>query len=311
MRSGGLRWSLTPARGGRNVVPPDGVSFDRRLHAPEDDVRRRGGVHDLVPIRPPPDLFEVALPHAAVELDAPLLDAVEHRRKAFCGNGLVHVEDHRQIRHQTLGGDLADGGDGVGSESARGALIGQGRTDEPVGDHGPTRGEGGPDPLPAELGPTGHVEQHLAAEIHLRTGRIEQHVPNPLADRGATGLADRDGDRADRPQPLREKGQLRALAAPIRSVEDEKAASEAVSVDGHGERLAQGVPVGRVSPRGGSGSRRLPGSSGPRNRAAFATGIPGGEPIPAQCPWARPLGVERVPTGSRAETASMDGPHPM
>jgi hypothetical protein len=171
-----------------------------------------------------------------MELRAALLDAIEKRREATRSGALVDIEDDGEIGPTVARRDLADGEDVRDGQSPRSPLIRERRAGEAIGQDEFAAIERGNDALLEELRATRHVEQHLAAHRHRVVRRIEQHATDVLADARAPGFADLGDDEAFGLAALRETAKLGALAAPVRSVEDDESATKAV-----GEPLPRGL----------------------------------------------------------------------
>ena len=152
----------------------------------------------------------------------------------FC----IDIKDDNEVRPVLAQRDTAHGED-VGDRQASGrALVSQRRGDEPVGDHEFASRDRRRDALGDELGPAGHEQKHLAADVHgvgLFVLGVEEDLADFLADVRPAGLADFADGQARAFSGFGEPPELRGFAAAIGTIENDKPAAQAV-----GEVLIQG-----------------------------------------------------------------------
>ena len=118
-------------------------------------------------------------------------------------------------------------------DAARISLVDDVGQQKPVRDHGLSGSEGRVDDFFHQLGPRGHVEQHLATR---RNGRcvvaFEQDLPHALPQGRAARVAAGDDFVPRRLQPLAEQPHLRGLAHAVDTVKGEKHGSVAAVHNG-------------------------------------------------------------------------------
>jgi hypothetical protein len=171
-------------------------------------------------------LLEVALSNTAVELRAALFDAIEKGRESARRGALVDIEDDRQVRPAVAGCNLTDSEDVRDGQSPGGALVGERRTREAIGENEFAAIERGNDALFEELGAARHVQQHLAAHCHRVIRGIEEDASDVFADARAARFADLGDDEPLGLTALGEAAKLRALPAPVGTVEDHETAAK-------------------------------------------------------------------------------------
>ena len=163
------------------------------------------------------------LADALVEAEVLGLDPVQLAAAAAQAGRRVEVEQHDQVGQQPAGGEPVDLLDRAPAQPAAGALVGQGRVQVAVAEHHRAPLQGGADHRFDELGPGGREQQRLGPRVELRL-RVEQHRPDPLPRRGATGLAGHDHLAAPALQDPAEQLQLGGLAGPLDPLEGDQAA---------------------------------------------------------------------------------------
>ena len=164
----------------------------------------------------------------AINSGAHQLALAQQRVHAQHRGVLVHVEDDHQVGPDLSERDLPDAEDVRDGNAACGALVGEGRGDEAVREHELPRVEGGLDFLAHQLSAAGHIEQHLAADVHVAEARVEQQLADALADDRAAGLADFEHIEARGFRLANHASKLRGFAAAVRAVEDDEASAQAV-----------------------------------------------------------------------------------
>ena len=161
---------------------------ERRGQPIEDGIGIACRIDHKVPIWPAPGLIEVARPDALLEGARPCFDAVGLGAAPATGCGFIDIEDDNEVGFEPAGGGVSDVEDLALVEPPAGALVGECRGDEAIGEDQFARGERWADDLFDELGSAGHVEEHLATEGHVAVVVGEQEPSDLFADAGAPGL---------------------------------------------------------------------------------------------------------------------------
>jgi len=154
-----------------------------------------------------------------------LVELARLRLEPIVGAALPHpgeagldrdVEEDREIGREAAGGRSGHGADDVEGDPTAVTLIGQGRVDVPVRDHGPPGFESRPHDLGHVLRPVGEIEEHLGRGVHVAVRRVEEEAPDRASQGRPAGLPGED-DTA--PEGGGEARGLGALAAPLHSLE--------------------------------------------------------------------------------------------
>ena len=156
-----------------------------------------------------------ALEHALVEGRAGELEAVELAAvEALCGQLGRGLDVDDQRRPMALHRPLVDAAQVVEIELAAVALVGEGRIDAAIADHGPAGGERRDDHLGEVLGAVGGHDQRLGARFEVIERGVVEDGPQPLTDGGAARLL---GEH--RAEGVGEAAGLRRLAAALGTFE--------------------------------------------------------------------------------------------
>lgn len=159
---------------------------DKRLKDGVFSLRR---INDEIPIGVTARLGKVAVANPLVKRPALLLHAIlaaADSGEAGCG---IYIKDHDEVGLDPVGRDAPDLKNLLGFKAPRRSLVGEGRGNEPIGEHHAPRLKGWADPLTDKLSAAGHIEEHFGANRHFRMLRIQENQPNRLANRRTTGLS--------------------------------------------------------------------------------------------------------------------------
>ncbi len=162
----------------------------------------------------------------------------------------VEHEQERQVRQEPADRRQVELEHTIEPETARDALIGDGRVDVAVAENDLTSCEGGPDDLLHVLRPRRRIQRGLGPRRHVPP--VQDKIANPLAELRATGLTRRQVRAPVRLEALREQPDLRRLARSVEPFErDEHASPNRRPIAGAGDFTS--VPPMRVVVTGGAG----------------------------------------------------------
>ncbi len=105
------------------------------------------------------------------------------------GGGLVHVQQHGELRDETLHGPPVQFEHAFGAQPASRPLVRHGGVHEPVADHDLPALEGGADPARHVVRARGREQQCLGHRGHRRVGGIEHERAHRFREGCAPGLA--------------------------------------------------------------------------------------------------------------------------
>jgi guanylate kinase len=231
-------------------------------------------INDQTAARVSPGQVEIALADFPVELGPFGFHAIEQGAQASGGGRFVDVENDVKIGQEIARRHAGDGRDIRARQAAGGALIRQRARDISVGQHQLAPGERGADAAIDQLGPRGHVEQHLAADGYLEAfvSAGEQHAADLLADRCAAGLANFNERNAEMFEQCRESASLCALPGAVGPFQDDEAARTGAKIarrNIRGQIKRRGVRHAGTIPGGGAGDACKSGAHGcPSSRYA-------------------------------------------
>lgn len=201
-------------------------------HAFEYLFKGLGGVDDRVVGGIVFRLIEKSVAYAAVEIGSFGFHSIEERIEAGGGGLFIDIEDEDEVGGPGFSaGDLTDSEDVSGRKTPRGSLIGEGGTEESVGEDESATVEGGNDPFADDLCSARHEEEHFGVNVHLVGGMvlgIEENIADLFADRGSAWLpnfADFEMGMVFR-NVLPEAGVLGRFSGAVRPVEDEETAGQ-------------------------------------------------------------------------------------